>query len=104
MGVVLSQKELMTCRACGFDHPPMMLCGVAKRLRATNEGVATNNATNGMGIEISPQCVGRVPVVGRGVSEVVGVEGKTRNRRTRESYNAYQREYMKRYRAKTKPA
>lgn len=42
---------MLPCRACGLMHPPMMLCGVAKRI-AINNG-AINGAINKSGGNIA---------------------------------------------------
>ena len=79
------------CLACGYLHDPRMRCEVAKRIvsgHETNENtgvVAINN------VECEPAKVAEeVP------------KPKTANRRDRESYNAYMRDYMKKRREKAK--
>ena len=87
------------CNACKNDHDPLMRCEVAAKLRLT--------ATNG-GEDATNEQVGRISgAVGEADVEEPGevsggavVVGKTANRRTREAYNAYQREYMRRRRAR----
>lgn len=82
----------MICRLCHFEHPSTMLCNVAKRLRdrdATNS-VATNSATNGEpDVKTSHSRPER------------GAAGQTANRRSRDAYNAYQRDYMRKVRSRT---
>lgn len=63
----------MTCRACGMGHSPLVRCEVwAATNRIATNADATNSATN----------------------------GKTANRRSREAYNRYQRDYMRARRAR----
>ena len=85
-----------------------MRCEIAKRLTATNKESATNSDATNKGQE---ELRGRGPVGmdrGESVVEVSGAgnsgTGKTKNRRSREAYNAYQREYMKKRRANHKEA
>lgn len=68
----------MVCRACGVEHGPLVRCEVARRL-ADREDV--------------PESV---------VSVVEARLGKTGNRRSRADYNAYQREYMRKWRVARK--
>lgn len=90
-----------------------MRCEQARRLRdrATNGEIATNNeATNAATNKEVPSEVrqpgsdlrARIGVDGASKLQATGGSGgaaKTANRRSREAYNAYQREYMKKRRA-----
>jgi len=110
---------MVKCRACGFSHGPMVRCEVARRLatnavkpainapvNATNAGAeATNAATNGGGV-IRTKANGEtpldqpvIPVVAEKVTGVDSPERRTLNRRLVAAYNAYQRDYMRVYRA-----
>ncbi len=77
---------------------------------ATNKESATNNATNARADEAAPEDVSRKVAVA--VPGLVGerntvdqgggsVVVRTKNRRTREAYNAYQREYMRKWRQRS---
>lgn len=90
------------CNRCGVLYE----AGEERNHRtcATNVTPATNSdATNSDATNTSSRSAGRVDsakpavVVARAGSRGAG---KTKNRRTREAYNAYQREYMRRRRAK----
>lgn len=114
---------MLPCRACGFIHSPMIGCERAKRIATNKEANATNavranermadsaglvrcSARSGNQdehenrIERSPVAVARSP------KRKLGVGAKTKNRRAREAYNAYQKELMRKRRLaeKTKPA
>jgi hypothetical protein len=99
------------CRLCSglhWNNEPHVFATNTKS--ATN--VATNNATNGERVAnagsdargvpaVRPEAVG----VGQGPPGVVGADVpdgglRTANRRSRDAYNAYQREYMRKRRAK----
>ena len=70
-----------------------ILAGLPLMEPATNKGIATNNATNTESVAtnaVEPRCE---------VSAPKPDVGKSANRRDREAYNAYQREYMRRKRA-----
>ena len=68
---------------------------------ASNTGIASNNASNGESVV--------VPGEGRGLPEVgmpdlrrmreMGAAGERKQRWSREAYNAYQKEYMRKKRA-----
>ena len=65
-----------------------------------HKGCATNNdATNAIPLVERKAEEVRGPI-GEVAEGQAGVTGKTRNRRSREAYNAYQREYMRKVRAK----
>jgi hypothetical protein len=99
------------CRLCSGLHwnnePHVFATNTATNTKsATN--VATNNATNGSaGVSEGLGCVrpgnagnvdGQQGAVGGGSPAAL----KSSNRRAREAYNAYQREYMKAWRLKQK--
>ncbi len=106
----------MTCRACGLDHAPTVRCEIHKRLTdATNKELsATNNVRAVERMENGSSRSGVAAGSGnqdehadrnkRGEIEAskepsaIVVAVKTKNRRTREAYNAYQREYMRKRR------
>lgn len=116
----------MTCRACGFDHP-LMRCEVAKRIatNAAKKDATNNDATNGIrsddgmaggspGLSVAAGTGNpdehedrnersKAANTGSPNSGIAVVPDKTANRRTREAYNAYQKEYMRRKRAKLRP-
>ena len=79
----------MTCRACGLNHSSLVRCEVALRLTgAINKDHAINSATKEVEAE-------------RHLGDEVREEKEERtqklsaNRRPRDKYNAYMREYMK---------
>lgn len=76
----------MPCRACGKPHPSSMRCEVWS---AINKPAINSDAIN-KDVEVSP-----VPASGKEVQAAPGVVSRTANRRSREAYNAYMREYMK---------
>jgi hypothetical protein len=86
---------LNLCDICGTRHHAYQAHvfatnRIATNTSATNKAVETKDAESGAGL----RGVGDVPEPANEGAE------KTRNRRTREAYNAYQREYMRRRRAK----
>lgn len=73
-----------------------ILAGLPLMEPATNTGIATNSATNA-------EIVATNKIVVETRCEVSAVKpevGKSANRRDREAYNAYQREYMRKRRAR----
>jgi hypothetical protein len=81
-----------------------MLCSVAKRLKAaTNAEEERLTATNNPATNVETATNERLTVATNEKSEkkvAGGVSlGPTQNRRAREAYNAYQREYMRKRRA-----
>jgi hypothetical protein len=85
------------CRGCKEIHDPLMSCSVAKRIATNASNTATNNATNANEAKVVLVDRGQPDVPS--VSAGVGGLGRTSNRRSRETYNAYQREYMRLWRA-----
>lgn len=94
------------CDLCNTRHESyqahVFATNTATNRIATNTS-ATNKRTDGVdGVGGIPEVSGCVqgPVL-PGVSGVreVGSDSRTANRRSRESYNAYQREYMRKRRA-----
>ena len=71
----------------------MMRCEVAARLRLT----ATNGEQNATNKDVKE---GEVSVSGKAEETQTVLVSRTANRRTKEAYNAYQREYMRRRRAR----
>jgi len=103
----------MSCRACGMSHPSHIRCEIWARQSASNKEGASNNASNRLGENSrSAQAVGadgggqKAVDIGAGQVGDDGVErcrGETKQRWSREAYNAYQREYMKKRRARSLP-
>lgn len=94
----------MTCRACHQDHPPMMLCGVARRIAINSRSAINADAINRANGE-TPLDQPVIPVVA--APTAIGVdspERRTPNRRAREVYNAYMKDYMRKRRTCQKPA
>ena len=108
------------CRLCDHEHWLNQPHVFATNTETATNG-ATNNATNEEGngatnISVACEEVVKADDEKSGVSEVtsgagegsgsirpgVGVVGRTGNRRSREAYNAYQRDYMRKKRAKVK--
>ena len=92
------------CALCGSRHELYQAHVFATNTSATNRGatnsatnVATNDGREGLRVS-SPGRMGcdepALEITGPGI----GGEGKTANRRSREAYNAYQREYMRKKR------
>ena len=85
----------------------MLRCDVWKRQQlATNKDVRLTDATNGIAVgdESHQPEDSELPAkaaANRGFGKVDS-GGRTTNRRSREAYNAYQREYMRRKRAANK--
>ena len=78
-----------------------MRCEVARRLREAEglSGRSEAGVDSGSG-EVVKGPTGSLddrPGVGRKASVI---SGKTKNRRSRESYNSYQKEYMRKWRAR----
>ena len=73
-------------KSCGERHDPMLRCEVAARIKAATVVVPQTECS----VVHNPQSFD----VDRGSGVVLG---KTANRRSREAYNAYQREYMKKH-------
>ena len=90
-----------TCEICGTPHHSYQGHVFATNRNATNTD-ATNRAVldhrqpEPIGPDV-PSCAGGVK---RNVTPVVG-QPRSANRRARESYNAYQLEYMRKRRAKS---
>lgn len=88
------------CDLCGDRHEPHQAHKFATNTSATNRN-ATNRITESGSSERSLE--GRrgkeehQEVLG---SEVGASVAKTKNRRSRDAYNAYQREYMRKYRSR----
>lgn len=91
------------CPICSTRHESYQAHVFATNRIATNKD-ATNKRADGVNVDGIPEVSGGVqrPVVQdvSGVREV-GADSRTANRRSREAYNAYQREYMRRKRAGT---
>jgi hypothetical protein len=87
---------MIPCKGCGVRHDPRLRCETAARLAGV--GVGADNAVTSRPSVIrgNPGDSGRA-VARKGSGEVR--VGRTANRRVREAYNAYQREYMRRKRA-----
>jgi hypothetical protein len=102
------------CRLCGSPHwnnEPHQFEKGAKALAnasfdATNSAtnkVATNNADAGVDPRAGGTVVQGGPVLGSVGGDGVVVKVRSANRRSRDSYNAYQREYMRKRRGTDLP-
>jgi hypothetical protein len=102
------------CDLCGSRHESFQAhvfsatnTSTAKRLTATNGNETATNKSREVsseegaseGLE-SPGGEEVDKKVGEGLRGVLRPDGRTGNRRSREAYNAYQREYMKKRRVK----
>src|SRR6185503_11875180 len=97
----------MSCKACHQDHSPMLRCEVWKRqqLASNNNEAASNNASNAETTDGSKRAEvsrGAVDSPGAGVQVRGGSAGERnvakKQRWSKEAYNAYQREYMRKRR------
>lgn len=97
------------CRACGEEHDPRIRCDQAKRLRDIRPSEAgrlpEETAVRVVGDVRVPEVPGEMPAkkVRKSVPSGAVVVSKTANRRTREAYNAYMREYMRKHPRKKVP-
>lgn len=82
----------MACKACRLDHSPLLRCEVYARQQAA----INKNAINVIAINEEESHVAK-PIDSAGKESGAG---RTGNRRAREVYNAYMREYMRKRRAK----
>lgn len=80
------------CELCGDRH------GSHQAHRFATNAATNRHATNAGATNTTAREVGRAEV-DRSVDSEVGLV-RTANRRTREAYNAYQREYMRKRRVK----
>jgi hypothetical protein len=89
----------MACKGCHFDHPPMQLCSVAKRLRMAND---VANASNTMA-NTESSVANKIPKADAGVGSKgraqPDVASRTYLYRDAEARKAYQRDLMRRRRA-----
>jgi hypothetical protein len=82
----------MTCRACHLNHSPLIRCEVFARQQAA----INRHAINGVAINKGEDHVVK-PIDSAGKESGAG---RTGNRRSREAYNAYMREYMRKRRGR----
>ena len=85
------------CRLCESAH-----WSNEPHVFATNKKDATNNATNSIAAKVEKERPSLDPV--RKTQADIPENDRTQNRRKRADYNAYQRELMRKRRAKTTAA
>jgi hypothetical protein len=86
------------CDLCGSRHESYQ-----GHVFATNRDATNTSATNAVSLDERKGSAQKAsPAFDQGVAHVgaEAVSGKTRNRRSREAYNAYQREYMRKRRGR----
>lgn len=82
--------HLTGCRGCGFKHSPLMRCDVAARLREPEEVHVAPLEADRFG-EVKPREAGRIKGVDSGGRE-------SKQRWSRDKYNAYMKDYMRKRR------
>ena len=88
------------CDLCGTRHESYQAHVFATNRNATNR-VATNSATNKKAVPLDERASDAPSgALDLGSAVAKAEPAKTPNRRSREAYNAYQREYMRKRRTK----
>jgi len=94
------------CLLCKHEHSPLMHCSVARRIReaAINREAKAFIAPEPLAINEPEKGRGLLPEKPAAINEKVvalfpKVSRRTQNRRGRDDYNAYMREYMRKRRA-----
>jgi hypothetical protein len=95
------------CDLCGTRHESYQAHVFATNRIATNTSATNRKETRGhrVLVDVQPDAGARgaevvVDAVGGGPQKLGSRSAKSSNRRSRESYNAYQREYMRKRRGK----